>query len=291
MDIASYPVWFVHFSALVFGLIVGSFLNVVIFRLPQKLQQEFEQACAELNDQVTEKHSERLFGLNYLIWPGSQCPDCGTAIKPWHNIPVVSYLLLRGRCASCQTRISLRYPIVELITGLLTLAVINHFGANPTGYFAVVLIWGLITLTAIDIDHQLLPDNLTLPLLWLGIVGNFSSSFTDLESAIIGAIAGYTSLWLVFQLFRLATGKEGMGYGDFKLFAMLGAWLGWQMLPQIIMIASLLGAILGIAWVVVKGRDHQLPIPFGPYLAGAGLIALFWGEQINNAYLEFSGLM
>lgn len=291
MDIAAYPTWFILSMALVLGLIIGSFLNVVIYRLPQKLHQEFEQACSEHAGEPSKPTNDRIFGLNYLISPNSQCPSCATPIKVWQNIPIISYLLLRGHCHNCNAAIGIRYPVVELVTGLLTLTMIAYFGANPTGYFTVLLAWGLITLTAIDIDHQLLPDNITLPLLWIGILANLSGTLTDVESAIIGAVAGYTSLWFIFQLFRLLTGKEGMGYGDFKLFALLGAWLGWQMLPLIIMLASLLGAVLGIAWITLKGKNHQLPIPFGPYLAGAGLIALFWGEQINTAYLKYSGLM
>lgn len=290
-EIHNLPIWFIYTAALLIGLAIGSFLNVVILRLPIKLQDEFKEACSELNGNSTESsNTQRFFGLDYLIWPASRCPSCKTPIAAWQNIPVISYLLLRGKCSNCQTTISIRYPTIELTTSLLTLLTVLHFGATTTGLYAVILLWGLITLTVIDIDHQLLPDDITLPLLWLGLFANLSGHFTDIDSAIIGAICGYGSLWLLFHIFRMLTGKDGMGYGDFKLFAVFGAWLGWQVLPQIIMIASVIGALLGISWMLVKGRDRNLPIPFGPYLAGAGFIALFWGDQINMAYLKFSGL-
>jgi leader peptidase (prepilin peptidase)/N-methyltransferase len=276
---------------LLLGLVVGSFLNVLILRMPRRMQAELGQACAELDGrEAGEPLPSRWFGLDYLIWPASTCPHCGHGIRAWENIPVLSYLLLRGRCSQCHAGIGLRYPLVEAATGLLSLGNVVHFGATPTALAALVLTWGLIALTVIDIDEQLLPDQLTLPLLWLGLLVNINGMFTDLVSAVIGAAAGYLSLWLVFQVFRLLTGREGMGYGDFKLLAVFGAFLGWQLLPLIVLLSSLIGAIFGIAMTVLRDRDHRVPIPFGPYLAGAGLIALVWGESINRAYLQLSGL-
>lgn len=278
------------FGALLLGLIVGSFLNVVILRLPRRMHAELAEACADLRDEQAEPVPNRWFGLDYLITPASTCPHCGHAIRAWENIPVLSYLLLRGRCSNCQARISVRYPLVEALTGLLSLGVVLHFGATPAALAALILLWGLVALTVIDLDEQLLPDQLTLPLLWLGLLVNIDGLFTDLTSAVIGAAAGYLSLWLVFQVFRLITGREGMGYGDFKLLAVFGAFLGWQMLPLVILLSSLIGAIVGIGLVVLRGRDHQIPIPFGPYLAAAGFVALLWGEQINRSYLQLAGL-
>ena len=278
------------FGALLLGLVVGSFLNVVILRLPRRMQAELAEACADLRNEQAEPLPNRWFGLDYLITPASTCPHCGHAIRAWENIPVLSYLLLRGRCSNCQTPISMRYPLVEAVTGLLSLGVVLHFGATPAALAALILLWGLVALTVIDLDEQLLPDQLTLPLLWLGLLVNIGGLFTDLSSAVIGAAAGYLSLWLVFQLFRLVTGREGMGYGDFKLLAVFGAFLGWQMLPLVILLSSLIGAIVGISLIVLRGRDRQIPIPFGPYLAAAGFVALLWGEQINLSYLQLAGL-
>ncbi len=278
------------YGALLLGLVIGSFLNVVILRLPQRMQAELQEACAELRGETGEPLPSRWFGLDYLITPASSCPACGHSIRAWENIPILSYLLLRGRCSGCSTVISIRYPIIEALTGLLSLGVVLHFGPTPQALVALILVWGLITLTVIDLDEQLLPDQLTLPLVWLGLLANMNGLFTDLVSAVVGATAGYLSLWLVFQVFRLLTGREGMGYGDFKLLAVFGAFLGWQMLPQIVLLSSLIGAIVGLTLVFVRGRDHQVPIPFGPYLAAAGLIALLWGEQINRGYLQIAGL-
>ncbi|MCB1727054.1 MAG: prepilin peptidase [Gammaproteobacteria bacterium] len=278
------------FGALLLGLIVGSFLNVVILRLPRRMHAELAEACADLRDEQAEPVTNRWFGLDYLITPASTCPHCGHAIRAWENIPVLSYLLLRGRCSNCQAQISVRYPLVEALTGLLSLGVVLHFGSTPAALAALVLLWGLVALTVIDLDEQLLPDQLTLPLLWLGLLVNIDGLFIDLTSAVIGAAAGYLSLWLVFQVFRLITGREGMGYGDFKLLAVFGAFLGWQMLPLVILLSSLIGAIVGIGLVVLRGRDRQIPIPFGPYLAAAGFVALLWGEQINRSYLQLAGL-
>ncbi len=278
------------FAALLLGLVIGSFLNVVILRLPRRMQAELAEACADLRDEPTEPLPNRWFGLDYLITPASTCPQCGHGIRAWENIPVISYLLLRGRCSNCATPIGIRYPLVEAATGLLSMGMVAHFGATPTAVVALILLWGLIAMTVIDLDEQLLPDQLTLPLVWLGLLVNLNGMFTDLSSAVIGAAAGYLSLWLVFQVFRVLTGREGMGYGDFKLLAVFGAFLGWQMLPLIVLLSSLIGAIVGVTLVVVRGRDRQIPIPFGPYLAVAGLVALLWGEQINSAYLQLAGL-
>ena len=278
------------YVGLLLGLIIGSFLNVVILRLPQRMQAELSEACADQRGEQAEPLPNRWFGLDYLITPASSCPHCGHAIRAWENIPILSYLLLRGRCSNCKAAISVRYPIVEAVTGLLSLLIVAHFGPTAATLAALLLVWGLIALTVIDLDEQLLPDQLTLPLMWLGLLVNVNGMFTDLVSAVIGAAAGYLSLWLVFQVFRLLTGREGMGYGDFKLLAVFGAFLGWQMLPLVVLLSSLIGAVVGITLVLTRGRDRQVPIPFGPYLAAAGLVALLWGEQINNAYLQLAGL-
>jgi len=278
------------YAALLFGLVVGSFLNVVILRLPKRMQAELTEACAEQRGEQTEPLPSRWFGLDYLITPASSCPHCGHGIRAWENIPIISYLILQGRCSNCEATIGARYPIVEGISGLLSLLIILHFGATAAGLAALVLTWGLVALTVIDLDEQLLPDQLTLPLMWLGLLVNINGTFTDLGSAVIGAAAGYLSLWLVFQVFRLLTGREGMGYGDFKLLAVFGAFLGWQYLPQVVLLSSLIGAIVGVGLVLLRGRDRQIPIPFGPYLAIAGLVALLWGEEINRGYLQLAGL-
>lgn len=278
------------YAALLLGLIVGSFLNVVILRLPRRMQAELAEACADLRGETAEPVPSRWFGLDYLIAPASSCPHCGHAIRAWENVPILSYLFLRGRCSNCDATIGVRYPLVEAVSGLLSLLIVVHFGPNLTSVAALILVWGLIALTVIDLDEQLLPDQLTLPLVWLGLLLNIDGMFTDLVSAVIGAAAGYLSLWFVFQLFRLLTGREGMGYGDFKLLAVFGAFLGWQMLPLVVLLSSLIGAVVGITLVVVRGRDRQIPIPFGPYLAAAGLVALLWGEQINRVYLQLAGL-
>ena len=278
------------YAALLLGLVVGSFLNVLILRLPRRMQAELDEACADMRDEGAEPLPNRWFGLDFLITPASTCPNCGHTIRAWENIPVLSYLLLRGRCSSCRAPIGLRYPVVEAVTGLLSLLVVLHFGPTGAAAAALILLWGLVALTVIDLDEQLLPDQLTLPLVWLGLLVNVDGMFTDLTSAVIGATAGYLSLWFVFQFFRLFTGREGMGYGDFKLLAVFGAFLGWQMLPLIVLLSSLIGALVGVSLVVLRGRDRQLPIPFGPYLATAGFVALLWGADINRAYLQLTGL-
>jgi leader peptidase (prepilin peptidase)/N-methyltransferase len=269
----------------ILGLAVGSFLNVVIYRLPQILEQGWKTECRELLE--LEPAQDKLLSLSS---PASTCPACGHKIRAWENIPVVSYLLLRGKCSACSSHISLRYPIVELASGLLSLAVTWYFGFTMQAVGALLLTWTLISLSMIDFDHQILPDNITLPVLWLGLIFNLASVYTDLYSSVIGAIAGYLSLWSVFWLFKLLTGKEGMGYGDFKLLALFGAWLGWQFLPQIILLSSLVGAVIGIAMIVLRGRDKNIPIPFGPYLAIAGWISLLFGEKINQSYFQLAGI-
>ena len=270
------------------GLLVGSFLNVVIYRLPVMMQRNWRQECTEyLQLDGDQNKAEEPFNL---MFPLSRCPQCQTPIKPYQNIPVLSYILLKGRCAHCNNPISLRYPLIEAFTGIASVLVAWHFGGTLQTLFALLLTWSLIALSFIDIDHQLLPDSITLPMLWFGLFLSLFGLFTDAHSSIIGAIAGYTALWTVFQLFKLATGKEGMGFGDFKLLALFGAWLGWQYLPLIILLSSLVGAVIGIAMVIFVKRDHTIPIPFGPYLAAAGWIALLWGNDINQLYLISAGL-
>ena len=262
------------------GLCIGSFLNVVIHRLPKIMEREWQGQCAELRGETPEAAAP--FDLSR---PRSHCPACGHQISANENIPVISYLFLRGRCAGCGNRISLRYPLIELLTGLISAFAAWHLGFGWPAFGALILIWSLIALAAIDIDTQLLPDSITLPLLWIGLALNLGHNFTDLSSAVIGAMLGYLALWSVFWAFKLATGKEGMGYGDFKLLAALGAWLGWQMLPVIILLSSIVGAAVGIALIVFARHGRNIPIPFGPYLAAAGLIALFWGRELTQTYL------
>ena len=264
------------------GLCVGSFLNVVIHRLPKMMEQEWQAQCAELREEEPSPASEALT----LSTPRSHCPACGHQISAFENIPLISYLLiLKGKCAACGTAISPRYPIVEAATGLLSAYTAWHFGPTLAMVGALLLVWSLIALAAIDLDTQLLPDSITLPLLWLGIAFNLAGAFVDLPTSIIGTMAGYLTLWSVYWLFKLTTSKEGMGYGDFKLLAALGAWLGWQMLPSIILLSSVVGAIVGISLIVAARHGRNVPIPFGPYLAAAGVIALFWGPQLTNRYL------
>ena len=262
------------------GLCVGSFLNVVIHRLPKMMEQEWQAQCAELRGEPASTAANLS-----LAKPRSRCPDCGHQITSMENIPVLSYLLLKGKCAGCGTSISARYPIIEVFTAVLSAYAVWHFGPTLQTVGALLLLWCLIALAAIDFDTQLLPDAITLPLLWLGLVFNLMDTYVDLPAAVVGAMAGYLALWTVFWLFKLATGKEGMGYGDFKLLAALGAWLGWQMLPTIILLSSVVGAVVGITLIVVARRGRNVPIPFGPYLAAAGGIALFWGPQLTRNYL------
>lgn len=286
LDVFSQHSWLLPLLLLALGLVVGSFLNVVIYRLPLMMEASWRSECASL---LTVEHTTETPRLS-LATPNSHCPYCKAPVRPWQNIPVLSYLALRGRCASCGVGISPRYPIVELLTGLASLFLALQFGASLAMVGAVLFTWVLIALTMIDIDHQLLPDNLTLPLLWLGLLFNLDGTFVPLHEAVIGAIAGYLSLWSVYWAFKLLTGKEGMGYGDFKLLAALGAWLGWQALPLIVLLSSLVGAVVGIALMVLRHRGREVPIPFGPYLAMAGWLSLVWGERIMAGYLDATGL-
>jgi len=274
-----------------FALVIGSFLNVVIYRLPIMMEREWREQCEELaktplgSDTVEERFD--------LIVPRSRCPSCGTAIKAWQNIPVISYLLLGGRCAKCKESISARYPLVELSTGILAALCAWRFGASPEALLAIVMTFALVPIALIDAETQLIPDSIVFPLLWIGLtmslfhpVDGATTLFVDPRDAIVGALAGYLSLWTVYQLFKLVTGKEGMGYGDFKLLAALGAWLGWQDLPLIILMSAVVGALVGIALMIFKRHDRSVPIPFGPYLAAAGWITMMWGDAIKTAYLD-----
>lgn len=272
-------------SVFVLSLAIGSFLNVVIYRLPLMLQRSWKTQCNELFELDDSEAEQETFNL---IVPRSRCPGCGHLITALENIPLISYLLQRGRCKHCNAKISVRYPVIELLTAVMSVIVAWKFGVSWQALFAILLTWALISLTFIDIDTQLLPDNITLPFLWLGILLNLNGIFSDIQSSIIGAVAGYLSLWSVYHLFKLATGKEGMGFGDFKLLALLGAWIGWQMLPLIIILSSVVGAVIGITMIAVRGHDRNIPIPFGPYLATAGWLALVWGEQMTQAYLNWA---
>jgi len=281
--LASHVLAFV-LSAALLGLLVGSFLNVVIYRLPIMMQREWRAQALEYLECPPEQISERF----NLLLPSSRCPHCDHQIRSWENIPLVSWLALCGKCSSCRAPISSRYPLVELACGLLSGYVAWHFGFTWQAGAMLLLTWGLVAMSMIDIDHQLLPDSLVLPLLWLGLILNSFGLFVSLESALWGAVAGYLSLWSVYWLFKLVTGKEGMGYGDFKLLAMLGAWGGWQVLPLTILLSSVVGAVLGTILLRVQRAESSTPIPFGPYLAIAGWIALLWGDRITESYLHFA---
>jgi leader peptidase (prepilin peptidase)/N-methyltransferase len=269
------------------GLMVGSFLNVVVHRLPVMLERDWKRQCLEyLHPDQAQETGERF----NLIVPRSRCPSCGHRITALENIPVLSWLFLQGKCSACGTRISPRYPIVEFATALLSAVVAWKLGWGWPLAAALVFTWALIALSLIDFDHKLLPDAITLPLLWLGLLLSLGPLFADMRASIVGAAAGYLSLWSVYHLFRLATGKEGMGFGDFKLLAAIGAWLGWHALPVTILLSSLVGAAVGIGLILIRGRDRNIPIPFGPYIAAAGWLALLWGKDLTDAYLRFAGL-
>jgi len=276
--------WLLPLCLLAVGLCGGSFLNVVIYRLPLMLETRWRRDCCELLELEPEPQEAPL----NLATPNSHCPHCDAPIRPWQNIPLLSYLLLRGRCANCAARISPRYPLVELATGLATLSLAWFFPPGAALCGALLLIWSLIALTLIDVDHQLLPDNITLPLLWLGLAFNLGGTFVPLADAVAGAMAGYLILWSIYWLFRLLTGKEGMGYGDFKLLAALGAWLGWQSLHLIILLSSVVGATIGMALILLARRGREVPIPFGPYLAMAGWITLLFGDTIMAHFPLFA---
>ncbi len=266
--------------SVLFGLLIGSFLNVVIHRLPIMMERDWSLQCAELAAQPAPT-----FEPLSLVSPRSRCPHCGRQVTALENIPILSYLLLKGRCKGCRKPIGLRYPLVEAVTGLLFGLAAWRFGPTLAAAGAMLFVAAMVALTCIDFDTQLLPDDVTLPLLWAGLLINLNGTFSTLPNAVIGAAAGYLALWAVYWLFKLATGKEGMGYGDFKLLAAVGAWLGWQLLPLVILLSSLVGAVVGIALIVLARHGRNVPIPFGPYLAAAGVIALFWGKQINQVYL------
>jgi leader peptidase (prepilin peptidase)/N-methyltransferase len=266
---------------------VGSFLNVVIYRLPTIIKRQWSRECREwlsVEDKATNEAS-RPFNL---VTPRSECPKCGHKITAIENIPIISYLVLGGKCSECRAPISIQYPLVEALTAICSLLVAWHFGYSWQTAAALLLTWALIALSVVDLQTKLLPDSITLPFVWLGLIVNTSHLFTGLVSSVWGAVAGYLSLWSIYQLFRLLTGKEGMGYGDFKLLAVLGAWLGWQILPLIIILSSIIGASAGIALLLVKKHDRNIPIPFGPYLAIGGWIGMLWGTQLTQAYLEYT---
>lgn len=295
------------------SLMVGSFLNVVIHRLPIMMERAWREGIEEFESEQNAANvevgtlatasgiddgmptaipgqpnsSESSVEAFNLAVPRSRCPSCGSEIKSWQNIPVISYLMLRGKCANCKTAISARYPIVEFVTMLLSLIVAWQLGPTPQAALGIVVTWFLVSMSMIDFDHQLLPDSLTLPLMWVGLMAALVPVFTDLRSAVIGAAAGYMILWTIYQLFRIVTGKEGMGFGDFKLLAAIGALLGWQTLPVVILLSSLVGAVVGVTIIAFTGRDKNIPIPFGPYLAAAGWIAMLWGESLSNWYYNF----
>jgi len=270
----------------VFGLIVGSFLNVVIYRFPKMLERDWQSQCRTLlNLEPDDTAVSEPFDL---VRPRSRCPHCGHQITALENIPVLSYMLLGGKCSTCKTAISIRYPVIEVLSGILALFCAWHFGFGLQALLAIFFSWALLTLSVIDIDHQLLPDDITLPFLWLGILANIFGLFTDIYSSLFGVMAGYLILWTVYIVFKKLTGKEGMGYGDFKLLAMLGGWLGWQMLPLIILLSSLVGAITGLSLIFLKHHEKDKPIPFGPYLAAAGWIAMIWGHNLTSAYYHWA---
>ncbi len=301
LDLLATTPWLLFSAVTILGLLVGSFLNVVAYRLPIMLQREWRAnalsflnqdeingtsqstpqtspSTTETNNTITPGETNSPFNL---MWPGSHCPQCAQKINAWQNIPVISFLLLKGRCYGCKAPISIRYPFVEAVTGFLSLLVVVHFGWSTLTLATLIFTWSLWALTLIDYDHQLLPDSITLPLLWLGLLLNTQNLLTPLNDALWGAVGGYLSLWCVYWTFKLITGKEGMGYGDFKLLAALGAWMGWQALPTIILLSSFVGAVVGISLIIFQGRSKNQPIPFGPYLAAAGWLYLIWGQQLN----------
>ncbi|WP_312910788.1 A24 family peptidase [Stutzerimonas nitrititolerans] len=283
--LASNPLAFV-LCALVLGLLVGSFLNVVIHRLPIMMQRDWQSQAREF----LELPEEPVGATFNLFLPHSRCPHCDHQIRAWENIPLISWLALRGKCSACKAPISRRYPLIELACGVLSGYVAWHFGFSWQAGAMLLLTWGLLAMSMIDVDHQLLPDSLVLPLLWLGLIVNSFGLFASLEDALWGAVVGYLALWSVYWLFKLVTGKEGMGYGDFKLLAMLGAWGGWQVLPLTILLSSVVGAVLGTVMLRMQKAESGTPIPFGPYLAIAGWVALLWGDQITASYLQFARL-
>ncbi len=292
IDLLSASPAFLLAICFVLGLLVGSFLNVVVYRLPIMLQREWREQCCdylEIKNTVPDSNeSSAKFKIFNLRKPGSHCLHCKHKIKPWENVPIFSYLFLRGKCANCKTQISVRYPAVEFVSGILSGFIAIYFGATWLTLALLFFTWSLIALSLIDFDHQLLPDNITLPLMWLGLLVNTVDSGLGVSprDAVIGAIAGYTVLWAFFWAFKLATGKDGIGYGDFKLLAALGAWMGWQGLLPVIILSSLVGAVFGLAMILFRGRDKSVPLCFGPFLAGAGFIMLIWGPQLSSFYIS-----
>ncbi|TAN51051.1 MAG: prepilin peptidase [Methylococcaceae bacterium] len=285
------PFLFIALTALL-GLVVGSFLNVVVHRLPIMMKAQWRQECHEFlachengGDLIPQETTAPQPPYN-LLTPASHCPGCQKPVRAIHNIPLLSYLLLRGRCADCHAPIAWRYPLTELLCAVLSAAVAWRFGYGLAALCGLLFTWALLCMSMIDLEQQLLPDQIVLPLLWLGLLLSLNAIYVDSHTAIVGAVVGYLSLWSIFQGFRLLTGKEGMGYGDFKLLAALGAWLGWQMLPLVILLSSLVGAVVGIAMMLFRGHDRNVPIPFGPFLAAAGWIALMWGQKILDFYLR-----
>jgi len=268
------------------GSSIGSFINVVVYRLPKKLYAEFKAEC----DENAEPPKNGWFGLEYLITPSSTCPACGHKIRAWENIPIVGWFLLGGKCSNCKTAISKRYPAVEFLTALISIFVAQRFGVTEMTAWVLLFSWILIALTAIDLDEQLLPDQLTLPLLWLGLLFQMSAGHLELSDSILGVIFGYGILSFIYHVFKMITGKEGMGYGDFKLLGALGAWLGWQMIPLVLIFSSVTGAIFGILLAIIAKRDRQTPMPFGPFLAAGGFIGMFWGDMLFAKYLLWIGI-
>lgn len=278
-----------YVTVAVFALTIGSFLNVVIYRFPKILEQDWYEECREfLADELKEPASTNAQSITKttLSTPASSCPNCQHRIRFYENIPVISWLFLKGKCSQCHQGISIRYPIIETATAILSVIVAQHFGVTYLALFVLILTWGLICLTMIDFDHMLLPDQITYPLLWLGLLVNTQALIVPLDQAVVGAVAGYMSLFTVMWLFKLITGKEGMGHGDFKLLAVFGAWMGWQLLPLLILMASAVGAVIGISLMVFKNHQREQAIPFGPYLAIAGWICLLWGESVWHWYLN-----
>lgn len=278
--------WLYLSAICVLSLLVGSFLNVVIYRVPIMMKREWREECLEFLDMPAEEKPERF----NLLLPSSRCPHCDTPIKSWQNIPIISYLFLKGRCANCKTAISARYPLVEFITAIASIIVAAQFGMSLQTVFALLFTWSMIAITMIDYDEKFIPDSITLPVLWVGLLINMHGLFVPLDEAIYGVVAGYLSLWSFTKLFYVVTGKQGMGHGDFKLFALFGAWMGWHVLPFIILASSLVGAVFGILLMATSNANRNTAIPFGPYLAVAGWIALLFGQQIIDWYLRFSGL-
>jgi len=289
VEVMQNELWFYLTTVGLVSLCVGSFLNVVIYRLPLMMQKEWQSECRILLEDEL-KNSKAINNEQFnLVKPNSTCPKCKTAIKPWQNIPVISWLFLKGKCASCNNPISIRYPVVEAITAILSLFIAYTMGANEQALLYILITWALVALTFIDIDHMLLPDQLTLPLVWLALIASIMGYTVAPSDAIMGAVFGYLSLWSVFWLFKLLTGKEGMGYGDFKLLAVFGALLGWQSLLSIILLSSVVGAVIGIVLLSIQGKDKATPIPFGPYLAIAGWITMLWGTELQNIYFNLIG--